>query len=49
VKDPWVEQFLRRPEVRARVHIFIRLVEVSSFVALAAGVLLLVVYCAAGM
>jgi hypothetical protein len=49
VKDPWVEQLLRRPDVRARVQIFIRLVEVSSLAALAAGILLLVVYCAAGM
>lgn len=44
-----MEQFMRRPDVRARVRIFIRLVEASSLLALAAGVLILAVYCAAGM
>ena len=44
--DPWVARLLRRPDVRARVQIFIRLVQLSSLVALAAGVLLLFGYCA---
>jgi hypothetical protein len=47
--DPWVERFLRRPDVRARLHLFIRLVQFSSYLALAAGILLLVMFFAAGM
>ena len=49
VNDPWLERLLRRPEVRARLQIFIRIVGLSSFVALAAGVILLVLCCVAGM
>ncbi len=47
--DPWVERFLRRTDVRARLHLVIRLVQLSSYLALVAGILLLVMFCAAGM
>jgi len=49
VNDPWIERLLRRPDVRAWVHLFTRLVALSSLAAIAAGVLLLVTYCAAAM
>ncbi|MDG6256603.1 MAG: hypothetical protein QCH35_03285 [Methanomicrobiaceae archaeon] len=46
VNDPWLEHLLHRPDVQARVQIVILLAQLSSLAGLAAGVLLLVVYCA---